>query len=53
MLVKKLKRILVALKWAHLGPKGAPNEVLGHIYVSHTHAHTHGIGIFAYFDNAL
>ena len=43
------KKILLALKWAQLGPKRGQNEVLGHFHVQNALVFAN----FAYYDSEL
>ena len=45
-MVKVLEKILLALKWAQLGPKRGQNEVFGHFFVQNAL----DFADFAYYD---
>ena len=49
VVVKVLKKNLLALKWAQLGPKRGQNEVLGHFHVQNALVFAN----FAYYDREL
>ena len=48
-MVKVPNKFLLALKWAHIGPKRGQNEVLGHFHVQNALVFAN----FAYYDSEL
>ena len=48
-MVKAPNKFLLALKWAHLGPKRGQNEVLGYFHVQNALVFAN----FAYYDGEL